>query len=151
MAYPMNADFIAPQAGGFEPQRQNHFDVEFQNISTDMSFAISTFTLPGISNDPITIPFRNEERKVAGPARVDEASLSIRDYVDAQVHNAFMSWRRLVFDPTTGIVGRAANYKRQGSLFVFGPDGEIERSWTLVGCWPSHDPPLSLDSGSGQQ
>jgi hypothetical protein len=153
MAFPMNADHIAPQEGGFEPQRQNHFDVEFYGVPgiDELSLSIATANMPGTSNDPITIPFRNEERHVAGPARVDDFAISFRDYVDAQVHNAIMTWRLLVFEPASARVGRAATYKRRGKVFLFGPDGEVERSWDLIGVWPTNDPPLAFDSASGDQ
>lgn len=153
MGFVVNADHIAPQDGGYEPLRVNCFEIEFYGVPgiETLSLAISTANFPGNSNEPIEIPFRNQVRKVAGAARVEEFAISFRDYVDAQIHQAIMTWRRLVYDPATGRIGRAAVYKRAGAAFLFGPEGETERSWSLVGAWPQNDPPLALDSGSSEQ
>lgn len=153
MSFPVNADHIAPQDGGFEPQRQNLYDVEFYGVPGigELSLSLTSANLPGTSNDAIEIPFRNEVRFVAGSARVDDFAISFRDYVDQQTHQAIMTWRRLVYDPATGRIGRAATYKRRGKVFMFGPSGESERSWSLIGVWPMNDPPLAFDSGSAEQ
>jgi len=152
-AFPVNADHIAPQDGGFEPQRQNLYDVEFYGVPGigELSLSLASANLPGTTNDAIEIPFRNEVRYVAGAARVDDFAISFRDYTDALTHQAIMTWRRLVYDPATGRIGRAASYKRRGKVIMFGPDGENERSWSLIGIWPMNDPPMSFDSGSQDQ
>ena len=107
MSFPVNADHIAPQDGGFEPQRQNLYDVEFYGVPGigELSLSIANANLPGTSNDAIEIPFRNETRYVAGAARVDDFAISFRDYVDAQTHQAIMTWRRLVYDPANFVWG----------------------------------------------
>ena len=153
MAFVVNADHIAAQDGGFEPQRQNLYEVEFYGVPgiEQLSLSITTTNLPGSSNDPISIPFRNEDRKVAGQATFDDLTIEFRDYVDQQVYAAILSWRRLVYDPASGRIGLASQYKRRGKCFLYGPDGESEKSWTIVGAWPTNDPPLALDSGSSEQ
>jgi hypothetical protein len=116
-----------------------------------LSLSLTTANLPGGTNDAVEIPFRNEVRFVAGQARFDDFTISFRDYVDQQVHQAILTWRRLVYDPVSGRIGRAATYKRRGKLFMFGPDGEDERGFSLIGVWPMNDPPLSFDSGTTDQ
>jgi hypothetical protein len=112
---------------------------------------VATCPIPQTSNEPLEIPFRNEKRFVAGAATVEDMSISFRDYVDQRTHQAILTWRRLVYDPTSGRVGRAATYKRRGAVFVFGPDGESLKSWQLIGVWPQNDPAVQLDSGSSEQ
>jgi hypothetical protein len=152
-AYPMNADHIAAQDGGFEPQRVNSYAVEFYGVPgvETLSLAIATATLPSMGNEPVEIPFRNEKRFFAGQVTVEDFPISFRDYVDAPIHAAVLTWRRLVYDPATGRVGRAAEYKKRGKLLLLSPDGEMQRTWTLVGVWPQNDPPMNLDSGSSEQ
>ena len=149
MAITLNANHIAPQDGGYEPQRKNLFNVEFYGIPgvEQLSLSIANATLPGITNEQISIKFRNEERFVAGAATVGDLRISFNDYVDQQTHAAILTWRKLVYDEITGTIGKAALYKKTGKLFMYGPDGEVSKAWPFIGVWPISDPEIALDSG----
>jgi len=142
----VSADHIAAQNGAFEPQRKNNFtlilemggDVELIQRSLD------EFPIPKETNSPIDVNFGNEVRKVAGRATFEDLSLVLKDFVDQQVVEQMIQWRRQVYDPNTGVIGLARDYKKQGEVIMFGPNGETQRTWKLYGVWPS-----KLDPGGG--
>ena len=143
---PQSADHIAAQNGSFEPQRSNNFSVEFPLGGSDKEIIIlglQSIPLPNEQNEEIEIPYQNERRYIASRYMVDEASMSIRDAVDVDTRGALLRWRKQVFDPTTGNVGLAKDYKKTGYIKMTAPDGTSERLCTLIGAWPK-----SLNGGN---
>lgn len=144
---PQAADHIAAEAGTFEPQRQNNFSLEIPLSGTDkdyISMALHGFTLPQQSNEVTEVEYQNETRKVAGKVSVEEGNMVLKDFVDVDTLGAILRWRKQVYDPQTGKVGLAKNYKKTGYVILTAPDGSGERVAKLVGCWPSADPSFDL-------
>jgi hypothetical protein len=136
---PQSADHIAATAGTFEPQRQNNFSVEFAIGASDKDIIVMShqgFPLPKESNEEVTIPYQNETRYVAGKYAVDAGTLVLTDYVDVDTRGAIMRWRKMVYDPATGIVGLAKDYKKTGYIVMTAPDGTRTRVCKLKGSWP---------------
>ena len=122
----------------YEVQRTNHFEVIFEGFDEDVfPLAVTSVSLPTTSNDPIELPYGNSKVKVAGQASFDDASLVVNDYIVADIEKQLWAWRKKVFDPETMKVGWAEDYKRNGRLYQYGPDGTIQRVWRLIGCWPT--------------
>ncbi len=148
------ADPIAASTGAnntyYEPQRNNNFHLLIPNLKMGMesgdvmSFSLESFDFPKDSNDPIELPFGNESRKVAGKSMVQELSISLKDFCDAGTAEHCRVWRSQVYNPLTGAVGWAANYKCECTLTLFGPNESAERIFTLVGVWP-----MDVNYGSG--
>lgn len=141
----VSADHIAAQNGAFEPQRKNNFtlriDVGNGNV---VQRSLDSFPLPKGGNEEIAVNFGNEVRKVAGRAIFDNLELVLKDFVDTPAAQGMIAWRKQVYDPTSGAIGWARNYKKEGEVVMFGPDGTRERAWRLIGCWPSR-----MDPGGG--
>jgi hypothetical protein len=145
---PQSADHIAAEAGTFEPQRQNNFSLEIPLSGTDkdyISMALHGLTLPQQTNEVGEIEFQNETRKYAGKANVEEGTLILKDFVDVDTLGAVLRWRKQVYDPQTGNIGLAKDYKKTGYAILTGPDGSGERVAKLIGCWPSADPSFDLN------
>jgi hypothetical protein len=145
---PQAADHIAAEAGTFEPQRQNNFKLEIPLPGTDkdyISMALHGFTLPQQTNEVVEVEFQNETRKVAGKATVEEGTMILKDFVDVDTLGAVLRWRKQVYDPQTGNIGRASDYKKTGYVILTGPDGEDERVAKLIGVWPSADPSFDMN------
>lgn len=144
---PQSANHIAAEAGSLEPQRQNNFSVEIPLDGNDgdlVVMALHGFTLPQQVNEVIEIEYQNEKRKVAGRASAEEGSLTLKDFVDTDVRGAILRWRKQVYDPQTGNIGLAADYKKSLDVVMHGPNGENTRVCKLIGCWPSADPSVEL-------
>lgn len=149
---PQSADHIAAEAGSFEPQRKNNFSVEIQLPNADKDLVLvglQGFSLPKQGNDVVEIQYQNEKRKVAGQVSVDESTLSLKDFVDVDTRGAILRWRKRVYDPKTGKIGLAKNYKRTVHVVMTAPDGSQQRVAKLVGAWPSADPVVDLAMDGG--
>lgn len=142
----VSADHIAAQGGAFEPQRKNNFTLILE-MGGDIELiqrSLDSFPIPKEANEEIAVNFGNEVRKVAGRSTFENLSLVLKDFVDQEVVEQMIAWRRLVYEPSTGKIGLARDYKKQGEVIMFGPDGERQRTWKLYGVWPS-----KLDPGGG--
>lgn len=151
---PQSADHIAAEAGTFEPQRQNNFSVEIALPGADKDILVMStqgFPLPNESNDEVEIQYQNEKRYVAGMYNLDTTSLTLRDYVDVDTRGAVMRWRKQVYDPATGKVGLAKDYKKTAYLVLTAPDGTQQRLCKLKGAWPQQVTGGSLEMSSAEQ
>jgi hypothetical protein len=136
----LNAQHLAPAGGFFEPQRQYNWSLE---IALDdagdqvlITQGLESFTGPDLDVGEIELNYGNEVRYVAAKARFAEGALVVRDYVDIGVANALIKWSRLVYNPDTGSIGLARDYKKMADLVLGAPNNTIVRAWKLIGIWP---------------
>lgn len=143
----VSAEHIASYGAGgihrFEPQRVNNFTIRFTlpgGIQLDkesiIAMSVKTFPFPQEETDVLEIAFGNEIRKIAGVTKFSNEQLTVHDYVDSETADIIAEWRRLVYNAETGVVGYASEYKSEGDLLMFGPDGNKIRTWRLYGLWP---------------
>lgn len=121
----------------YEVQRTNNFEVVFEGLSEDVTLAVASSSMPNITNEPIEISHGNSKVKVAGQANFEDISLVVNDFIVADIEMQLYEWRKSVFDPETMKVGWAEKYKRNGRLYQYGPDGTVQRTWRLIGCFPT--------------
>jgi len=149
MAEDLTADFLAGATAGFEPMRTNNFALEIAGLpgegTNNLRLALETINLPTESNDEVELHYLNERRYVAGKVMFEGGSLTVKDFVTENVMKSVVQWRQQVYDPETGKIFAASNYKKAADLLVFGPDGQNERKWRLIGLWPQNANYGSLD------
>ena len=139
-----NASFMSTNTK-YEVQRTNNFRfIAPTAIDPDglIELACESTGLPTISNDPIELSHGNSKVKVAGQATVDDVSVVVKDFITPDIEKLLWQWRLKVYNPETGKVGWAQNYKHDAKIIQYGPNGEVKRTWQLKGCWPT-----SLDLG----
>jgi hypothetical protein len=130
-------DHLAAAGGAFEPQRQNNwlFSVNLPG-QEDITLGLESSALPSVAVEEIELHYLNIRRYVAGKAVYDTIPLVLKDMVDVGVASAIKEWHEQVYNPTTHKIGLARDYKKFADLILFGPDGDTERIWNLIGCWP---------------
>lgn len=129
----------------YEVQRTNNFRIVFdQTVDPNgyIELACDSAGLPTTSNDPIELSYGNSKVKVAGQANVDDVSVAVKDFIEADIEKILYDWRLKVYNPENGKVGWASNYKKDATIVQYGPNGEVLRKWQLKGVWPT-----SLDLG----
>lgn len=146
MAVHVLATNLAQQHGGFEPQRQHNWNIEFAlaplGVDADViSLALVGGFLPRCMNEDVPLPYGNETVYVAGKATWDRGQIIVRDFIDQPVAQSLWTWREQVYSPGTGQIGLAANYKVNADIVLFSPNSQennasFERVWRLIGCWP---------------
>jgi len=154
MPMQMHAGHIAAQAGGFEPQRTNHFSVRITGLegADNLELSISGTAPPRRTIEVITIPYANENRKVASRVNYENWTLQVRDYVDKSIWGILWRWQELVHNSDTGVIGLASRYKKQGYLYLYSPDGTKRRTQELYGLFPiSVSPGADFSMESAEQ
>ena len=145
-------DHLAAAGGAFEPQRQNNFlfsvDLPGQE---NITLSLESSALPTVGVEEIELHYLNTRRYVAGKAVYDTIPLVVKDMVDVGVASAIKDWHEQVFNPFTHKIGLARDYKKFADLVLFGPDGDIERIWNLIGCWPTTVSYGTLDMSSSEK
>lgn len=123
----------------YEVQRANNFEVVFTNLGANtqtLSLAVTSTSIPDDSNGVITLSYQNANVKVAGVHSTGDISLTVKDFITADVEAIIRDWRKEVYDPDTGAIGFAEDYKKSANLYEYSPDGQYVRRWLLTGCWP---------------
>lgn len=138
------------QAGllNYEPQRVNNCLIRFNLGGSDddtLEFALSTFPLPKSANGIIEQRHVNEMRKFAGNPTFEDLQVVYKDMVDVDIAKILQKWRYSVYNPETGQVGLASQYKKTGTITLFAPNGGFVRTWKLIGAWPSNFDPGDAD------
>lgn len=122
--------------GNFEPQRVYNFSLSIDGLN-DTVFALESMSLPTKMVSEIELNFLNTRRYVAGRASFESIPVIVKDTVNGSTAAEIDAWHRSVFDPVTGGIGLAGNYKKNATIMLFSPEGSVERSWTLEGCFPT--------------
>ena len=126
----------------YEIQRTNNFRVDidltaFGAETGEISLACDTSGLPNSSTDPLEAHYGNSMIKVAGKTSFEDISITVKDFIEKDIEYVLMKWRYAVYDPTTGKVGWAVNYKREARITLYAPNGTRERAWIATGVWPT--------------
>lgn len=130
----------------FQLQRKNHFEIYFGRnenaidpvkIDENLRFMVVNFPLPKETTESNDVNYFNQTIKTAGRTSFETTSLTLRDAIDYDTEKQFLNWRNKVYNPQTGIMGIAEDYKIPATVIEYTPNGEQMREWHLEGCWPS--------------
>ncbi len=148
----ISAAHIAPQSGGFEPQRSFDFSIEIYGIpgADVIQLALLDGFFPTGKNDIINIKYMAQERKVAGQLTFDEGRFTCVDYVDENTMGILQAWRATVQNIQSGALGFASQYKKEGSVVLLAPDGSRPRVMRMAGIWPVSVTGEGLSMGSSE-
>lgn len=133
----VGAFHLAPQKGGYEPQRTFDWRLEFTMDGKEViALAVESTSLPQESNEPIELPYGNESHWVAGRAKFQFGSFVVRDFIQEDVNKIISEWRKKVYEAQNGEIHFATNYKTNGHIVMMDPEGGSERQWMIEGLWP---------------
>ena len=141
----------------YQLQGKNHFEVKFKDNgrftgnesgntnnaaagktwSEEMTLLVKSFPLPKEQTEVNTLDHFNQQIKLAGKTTFQGGELVIHDAIDKDVEILFRRWRNAVYNASQGTVGYASEYKIDGIVTEYKPNGGGGRKWHLVGCWPS--------------
>jgi phage tail-like protein len=145
MAY-SGASYFATDVS-WEVQRTNHFEVlitELTTASEKIRLAVESVRIPSISLQTTELRHGNETVKVATSPSFDGGDVVMKDAVGEDLELAFYNWFTQVYDPETGLMGNASDYKKVMRLVQYSPNGQTSRTWKCVGCFPTSFVPGDL-------
>ena len=129
----------------FEPKLKNRYVMSIDGIP---AYLIKTANRPSISFEEVDLNHMNVKRYVKGKATWDTVEFTMYDPVVPSAAQAVMEWIRLSHESVTGRDGYSDFYKKDVSINVLGPVGDIVEEWTLKGTWVQQAQFGDLDFGS---
>jgi len=116
----------------FEPKLKNRFIMQIDGIP---AYMIKAANRPSITFDEVELHHMNVKRYVAGKAAWETIDITLYDPVVPSAAQAVMEWIRLAHESVTGRDGYSDFYKKDVSINMLGPVGDIIEEWTLKGAW----------------
>lgn len=122
----------------YEYVRQNTWEVIIAGIDSILTAA--TVTIPGYTLTQGELFHFNDRVKYATMPNPGNCTIEIRDAINPLVLAELWAWFKQIYDPNTRQMGLASTYKRQGQIFQYDPVGNLIRTATLTGVWPTTSP-----------
>ena len=114
----------------FEPKQANRFIMYVDGIP---SYMIKEIGEVKITQEIVTLNHINVERKVKGKSKWENLSMTLYDPITPSGAQAVMEWVRLHHESVTGRDGYSDFYKKDLTLNVLGPVGDIVSEWVIKG------------------
>ena len=116
----------------FEPKQANRFILYMDGIPSFMIKGMSAVTL---AQGVVTLNHINVERKVKGKSMWQNMTMTLFDPITPSGAQAVMEWVRLHHESVTGRDGYSDFYKKDLTIDVLGPVGDIVSEWVLKGAF----------------
>jgi hypothetical protein len=129
----------------FEPKLKNRYTMNILGIP---AFMIKTANRPQITFEEVELQHLNIKRFVKGKGTWQTLQFTMYDPIVPSAAQTVMEWVRLSHESVTGRDGYAEFYKKDVTINVLGPVGDIVEEWSLVGSWIQDVTFGDLDFGS---
>ena len=116
----------------FEPKQANRFILYMDGMPSYIIKGVSAVTL---NQGVVTLNHMNVERKVKGKSVWQNVTLTLFDPITPSGAQATMEWVRLHHESVTGRDGYSDFYKKDLTINVLGPVGDIVSEWILKGAF----------------
>ena len=114
----------------FEPKQKNRFILYVDGIPSYQIKGVGAVTL---EQGVVTLNHINVERKIKGKSRWSDISMTLFDPITPSGAQAVMEWTRLHHESVTGRDGYSDFYKKDLTLNILGPVGDIVSEWIIKG------------------
>ena len=116
----------------FEPKVANRFIMYVDGIP---SYFIKGVTGIEVTAEEITLNHINVYRKVKGKSKWSDISMTLYDPITPSGAQAVMEWVRLHHESVTGRDGYSDFYKKDLTIDILGPVGDIVSEWIIKGAF----------------
>jgi len=116
----------------FEPKQKNRFIMYVDGIPSYMIKEVGDIK---ITQSEVTLNHINVQRKVKGKSTWDNVSMKLYDPITPSGAQATMEWVRLHHESVTGRDGYSDFYKKDVTINVLGPVGDVVSEWILKGAF----------------
>ena len=116
----------------FEPKVANRFIMYIDGIP---AYLIKKASTPEFQANEIILDHINVYRKVKGKIRWQDMNLELYDPITPSGAQAVMEWARLAHESVTGRDGYSDFYKKDITLNILGPVGDIVGEWIIKGAF----------------
>ena len=116
----------------FEPKVANRFIMYIDGIP---AYLIKKASAPGFEANEIILDHINVYRKIKGKVRWADMTLELYDPIAPSGAQAVMEWARLAHESVTGRDGYSDFYKKDVTLNILGPVGDVVGEWIIKGAF----------------
>ena len=116
----------------FEPKQPNRFIMYVDGIPSYVIKAISAVTL---EQGEVVLNHINVYTKVKGKTKWSDLTMTLFDPITPSGAQAVMEWVRLHHESVTGRDGYSDFYKKDLTLDILGPVGDIVSEWVIKGAY----------------
>jgi hypothetical protein len=116
----------------FEPKLKNRFILYVDGIPAYLIKGVSGM---GFAQEEITLNHINVYRKIKGKLKWNDLTLTLFDPITPSGAQSVMEWVRLHHESVTGRDGYSDMYKKDVTINVLGPVGDIISEWIVKGAF----------------
>jgi len=116
----------------FEPKVANRFIMYIDGIP---SYMVKSAASPSFTDGVIKLDHINSYRKIRGKREWQNMTLNLYDPITPSGAQAVMEWARLGYESVTGRAGYSDFYKKDVTLNILGPVGDIVGEWIIKGAF----------------
>ena len=116
----------------FEPKVTNRFIMYIDGIP---SYMVKSVASPSFTDGVIKLDHINTYRKIRGKREWQNMTLNLYDPITPSGAQAVMEWARLGYESVTGRAGYSDFYKKDVTLNMLGPVGDIVGEWIIKGAF----------------
>ena len=116
----------------FEPKQTNRFIMYIDGVP---SYMIRELGEIAIEQGEVVLNHINVQRKVKGKSTWNDVTMTLFDPITPSGAQATMEWVRLHHESVTGRDGYSDFYKKDLTINVLGPVGDVVSEWILKGAF----------------
>jgi hypothetical protein len=116
----------------FEPKVQNRFVLISDAIPT---FMVKNLSAPEFTDEVIKLDHINTYRKIRGKREWQDITMTLYDPITPSGAQSVMDWARLSYESVTGRAGYSDFYKKELTINILGPVGDIVGEWIIKGAF----------------
>ena len=127
------ADLLSPNEimyTAYEPKVANRFIMYIEGIP---AYIVKAASRPSIDQGELILDHINVERKLKGKSRWQDITVTLYDPVVPSGAQAVMEWVRLHHESVTGRDGYSDFYKKDLTVNILGPVGDVVSEWIIKG------------------
>ena len=116
----------------FEPKMKNRYIMEWDGVP---GYMVKAAARPSIQFEKVTLDHINIKRQLQGKGEWQDITITLYDPIVPSAAQAVMEWVRLGHESITGRRGYADFYKKDLTIKMLGPVGDVIEQWTLKGAF----------------
>ena len=116
----------------FEPKQKNRFIMYVDGVPSYMIKEVGEIK---IEQGEVVLNHINVQRKVKGKSKWGDVSMALYDPITPSGAQAVMEWVRLHHESVTGRDGYSDFYKKDVTINVLGPVGDVVSEWIIKGAF----------------
>ena len=142
---------------GFDGARPNLFEIIMTPpaeagglfATEKLAFMCKAAQIPGTTINSVDVPYFGRQVKVAGNRTYDNWTITVINDEDFATRRVFENWHNMVLNrPISNVRSRRGTntyeYGVDALVLHYGKEGDVIRSYQMVGMWPTEVAPIDL-------